>query len=155
MSELKQSWDNFTANVQNTVDLLKSALSKCEDHKERVTAFEKWLDATENKLSIEPDTHGELSEMKTILDGFKNLAKQIENKGTDDLQRIINDAHDLSAWTKTPNKTDDVNSLQARWEKVKAKCDERIENMNGEMSDYNAYYQKLQDTEKWLLQGRF
>lgn len=155
MSELKKSWDNFTENVQNTVDLLKSALNKWEDNKERLTAFEKWLDATENQLDNSFDTHGELSEMKTILDSFKNLAKQIENKGADDLQRLINHAHDLSAWAKTPNKTDDVNSLQARWEKVKAKCDERIENMTGEMSDYNAYYQKLQDAEKWLLQISF
>lgn len=155
MSELKTSWDNFTENVQNTVDLLKSAVSKWEEHKERVSAFEKWLDATENQLSIKPDTHGELSEMKTSLDGFRNLAKQIGHKGTDDLQRLISDAHDLSAWAKAANKTDDVNSLQARWEKVKAKCDERIENVNGEMSDYNAYYQKLQDAEKWLLQVSF
>lgn len=155
MSELKQSWDNFTENVQNTVDLLKSALSKWEDHKERVAAFEKWLNTTEEQLSVEPDTHGELSEMKTILDGLKNLSKQIEDKGNDDLQRLMSDAQDLNSWAKTPSKADDMHSLQARWEKVKAQCDERIENLNGEMNDYNGYYQKLQDAEKWLLQISF
>lgn len=155
MSELKQSWDNFTENVQNTVDLLKSALSKWEDHKERVAAFEKWLTTTEEQLSVEPDTHGELSEMKTILDGLKNLSKQIEHKGNDDLQRLMSDAQDLNSWAKTPSKADDMNSLQSRWEKVKAQCDEHIENFNGEMNDYNGYYQKLQDAEKWLLQISF
>lgn len=155
MSELKQSWDNFTENVQNTVDLLKSALSKWEDNKERVAAFEKWLTNTEEQLSVEPDTHGELSEMKTILDSTKNLSKQIEDKGNDDLQRLMSDAQDLSSWAKTSNKPDDMNSLQVRWEKVKAECDERIENLNAEMNDYNGYYQKLQDAEKWLLQISF
>lgn len=155
MSELRKSWDNFTENVQNTVELLKSALSKWEDHKDRVTAFEKWLTNTEEQLSVEPDTHGELSEMKTNLDGLKNLSKQIEDKGNDDLQRLVSDAQDLNSWAKTPNKADDINSLQVRWEKVNTQCDEHIQNLNAEMNDYNAYYQKLQDAEKWLLQISF
>lgn len=155
MGDLKKSWTNFTENIQNTVDLLKSALNKWEDHKEQVANFEKWLNSTEEQLSIEPDTHGELSEMKTIFDGLKNLSKEIKEKGNDDLQRLLSDAHDVNSWAKTTNKIDEMNNLQSRWEKVNTKCDDRIQNLNIEMNDYNAYYQKLQDAEKWLLQISF
>lgn len=155
MGDLKKSWTNFTENIQNTVDLLKSALNKWEDHKEQVANFEKWLNSTEEQLKTEPDTHGELSEMKTILDGLKNLSKEIKEKGSDDLQRLLSDAHDVNAWANTSNKIDEVNNLQSRWEKVNIECDDRIENLNTEMNDYNAYYQKLQDAEKWLLQISF
>lgn len=155
MGDLKKSWTNFTENIQNTVDLLKSALNKWEDHKEQVANFEKWLNSTEEQLSIEPDTHGELSEMKTIFDGLKNLSKEIKEKGNDDFQRLLSDAHDVNSWAKTTNKIDEMNNLQSRWEKVNTKCDDRIQNLNIEMNDYNAYYQKLQDAEKWLLQISF
>lgn len=155
MGDLKKSWTNLTENIQNTVDLLKSALNKWEDHREQVSNFEKWLISTENQLNIEPDTHGELSEMKTILDGLKNLSKEIKGKGNDDLQRLLSDAHDVNSWAKTSNKIDEINSLQSRWEKVNTACDDRIQNLNTEINDYNAYYQKLQDAEKWLLQISF
>lgn len=155
MGDLKKSWTNLTENIQNTVDLLKSALNKWEDHREQMTNFEKWLIFTENQLNIEPDTHGELSEMKTILDGLKNLSKEIKGKGNDDLQRLLSEAHDINSWAKTSNKIDEVNSLQSRWEKVNTECDDRIQNLKTEINDYNAYYQKLQDAEKWLLQISF
>lgn len=155
MADLKKSWDNFTENIQNTGDLLKSALNKWEDHNERVAAFEKWLTATEEQLNIEPETHGELSTMKTILDGLKNLSKQIKEKGNDDLQQIKTEAHDLNTWAKAPKKIEDINNLQARWDKVNTQCDENIAQISGEMNDYNEYYQKLQDAEKWLLQISF
>lgn len=156
MAELKKSWENLTENIQNTVDLLKSALNNLEDHKEQLASFEKWLTDIENQLQVETDAHGELSEMKTILDSLKNISKDIEQKGSDDLQRILGDACDVNRTrTNTSSKVDEVNSLQSRWEKVKLECDERIQSLIDEINDYNTYYQKLQDAEKWLLQISF
>ncbi|XP_031632357.1 nesprin-1 isoform X5 [Contarinia nasturtii] len=155
MGDLKSHYLNFTENIKNTIDLLKSALNKWEDHKEQVSNFEKWLINIENQLQIEADAHGELSEMKTILDSLKNISKEIKQKGSDDLH-ILRDANDVNrAWTKTSSKVDEVNSLQYRWEKVNTECDDRIQRLIAEINDYNAYYQKLQDAEKWLLQISF
>lgn len=157
MFELKKSWDNFTANVQNTTDLLKSALNRWEEHSEQMVRFEKWLNDTEQLLAVTPTTHGELSEMKTILERFKHLSDEIKEKELD-LKRIIDDSHELGLWSK-PNaatgQPDDVNKLQIRWEKVNADCMERINSISTEINDYNDYYQKLQDAEKWLLQVSF
>lgn len=154
MIDLQKTWNNFTENVQNTVDILKSALTKWEDHREKVARFEKWLHNTENQLQMEPETQGELGKMKTIVDSLKNLSKEIAEKGND-LQILISDAHDLSSWANASNKIDDTNSLQSRWEKVSNKCGDLIQNVGAEINEYNEYYQKLQDTEKWLLQISF
>lgn len=154
MFDLRKSWDNFTANVQNTSDLLKSALNRWEDHNEQMVRFEKWLNETEQLLAVAPRTHGELSEMKTIYERFKHLSDEIKEK-ENDLKRIKNDTNELGAWSKSSNKPDEINRLQARWEKVNTDCTERINDISKEINDYNAYYQKLQDAEKWLLQVSF
>lgn len=154
MTDLRKTWDNFTENVQNTVDILKSALNKWEDYKEKVACFEKWVISAEDQLKVEPETHGELGEMKTIIDGLKNLSKEIMVKGND-LQSLIVDAHKLGSWAEASNKTVNINSLQSRWEKVNNECDDRMQNLVVEMNDYNEYYLKLQDAEKWLLQISF
>lgn len=154
MQDLRNSWDNFTANVQNTMDLLKSAVNRWEDYNEQIIAFEKWLNHTENTLNDIPNTHGELSEMKTLLERFKHLSDEIKEKGND-LKRLTNDTTELGNWSKNANKMDDINRLQARWEKINADCNEKINNVSAEINDYNSYYQQLQDAEKWLLQISF
>lgn len=155
MGDLKKSWDNFTENIQNTVEILKSAVNKWEDHEEQIANFEKWLNETEMQIRVDLNTRGELSEMKTTLDSLKNISKEIKEKGNDDLQRLLNDAHDVSSWAKSSNKVKEMNSLQLRWEKVNIECDDHIQNLIAEMRDYNTYYQMLQSAEKWLLQISF
>lgn len=153
MNDVQKSWGNLTENIQNTIDLLKSALSKWEIHKEQVSNFEKWLTQTEDQLKVELETHGELSEMKTVLDGLKAVSKDIKEKQSE-LDHIISNAYDLSSWADE-QKGDDTNVLQSRWEKINIECENRISNLVAETNDYNAYYQKLQDAEKWLLQISF
>lgn len=153
MNDVQKAWGNLTKNIQNTVDLLKSALSKWEIHKEQVSNFEKWLAHTEDQLKVELETHGELSEMKTVLDTLKGVSIEIKEK-RHELDHIISDAHDLSSWANE-HKGNETNMLQTRWEKVNMECDDRMRNLVAETNDYNAYYQKLQDAEKWLLQISF
>lgn len=154
MSDLRNSWDNFTANVQNTMDLIKSALNRWEEHNEQKNRFDKWLKETEDILAVEPDTRGEISEMKTALERYKHLASEINDKGSE-LNRLIDEDRDLSTWAKNRGETEDIQKLQARYEKVRADCDEKINDVTGEINEYNAYYQKLQEAEKWLLQVSF
>lgn len=154
MQELRNSWDKFTANVQNTMDLLKSAVARWEEYNDQIAAFEKWLDDSERSLAEVPHTHGELSEMKTNLERYKQLADEITEHGVE-LKRLANDAVELGNWSKTSNKIEDVNRLQARWDKLNADCNDKIAAVSAEITDYNAYYQQLQDAEKWLLQISF
>lgn len=154
MSDLRKSWDNFTSNIQNTLDLLKSALSRWEELNELKNRFEKWVNDTEGALAVVPDTRGELSEMKTVLERYKHISDDINDKEAD-LDHLVDEDRELSSWTKSPAESEDVIKLQARWEKLKTDCEEKIKSIESEIGDYNTYYQKLQDAEKWLLQVSF
>lgn len=154
MNDLRTGWDSFTANIQNTQDLLKSALSRWEELADQKHRFDKWLNDTETILSVAPDTRGELSEMKTALERFKHLNGEIAEKGKE-LDRLVDEDRQLSAWTSAPTESEDIQKLQQRWEKVKADCEERAKSLDAEVADYNVYSQKLQEAEKWLLQVSF
>lgn len=154
MNVLRDSWDKFTSNVQNTLDLLKSALNRWEEHNELKNRFEKWLSETETILEAIPETRGELSEMKTALERFKQLQDEINSKKVD-LDHLTDEAAELSSWAKSPIELEDVNRLQARYEKLKAASDARIKSVQSEVDDYNGYHHKLQEAEKWLLQISF
>lgn len=154
MSDLRKSWDNFTTNIQNTLDLLKSALNRWDEHNDLKNRFAKWLDETEHNLQQTPKTRGELSELKTALERLKHLKDEINEKGAD-LEHIIDEDKELSTWAHTPVESDDINKLQVRWEKLKTDADDRFKSLEAEIDDYNNYYQKLQDAEKWLLQISF
>lgn len=156
MNDLRTAWDSFTANIQNTLDLLKSALSRWEELAEQKNRFEKWLNETEAILATAPDTRGELSEMKTSLERFKHLNGEIADKGKE-LDHLVDEDRQLTAWTNAPTESDGIQmqKLQQCWEKVKSDCDERVKSLDLEVADYNAYSQKLQEAEKWLLQVSF
>lgn len=154
MNELRSAWDNFTANVQNTLELLKSALNRWETQNEQKNRFESWLTATESQVAVVPDTRGDLSEMKTALERFKQLHDDIVKKRTD-LDNLIEEDKELGTWGKSPTDTDDIPKLENRWQKVKSDCEDRLKSLESEVNDYNVYSQKLQDAEKWLLQVSF
>lgn len=154
MSTLRESWEHFTINVQEMLDVLKSALNRWEDYNDSKQRFEKWLTETEQTLSTMPETRGELSEMKTILERFKHLQEQITAKHND-LEHLTAEAKELSSWSKAATHLEDISKLQARWDKLNAECSRRIQILEDEVSNYNSYHQKLQEAEKWLLQVSF
>lgn len=154
MSTLRESWEHFTMNVQEILAVLKSALNRWEDYNDSKQRFEKWLTETEKTLSAMPETKGELSEMKTMLERFKHLQEQITAKHND-LDHLTGEAKELSSWSKAATQLEDTSKLQARWDKLNAECTRRIQIVEAEVSNYNSYHQKLQEAEKWLLQVSF
>lgn len=154
MNVLRDAWEKFTSNIQNTVDLLKSALNRWEEHNELKNRFEKWLSETEAVIDVSPETRGELSEMKTALERFRHLQEEILAKKTD-LDHLTDEANELGGWSKSQADLDDVHRLQARYGKLKTAADARIRGIQSEVDDYNAYHHKLQEAEKWLLQISF
>ncbi len=154
MSTLRESWEHFTMNVQEILAVLKSALNRFDEYHDSKQRFEKWLTETEQQLAVMPETRGELSEMKTMLERFKHLQEQINTKHND-LDHLTAEAKDLSSWSRAATQLDEVRGLQARWDKLNAECSRRIQNVDKEVSNYNSYHQKLQEAEKWLLQVSF
>lgn len=154
MSTLRESWEHFTMNVQEILDVLKSALNRFDEFNDAKQRFERWLTETEQTLQAMPDTKGELSEMKTMLERFKHLQEQITAKHND-LDHLTGEAKELSSWSRAATQMEEISKLEARWEKLDAECKRRIQIVESEMSQYNSYHQKLQEAEKWLLQVSF
>ena len=154
MTTLRESWDTFTLNVQDILALLKTALSRWEDYVEAKQRLNRWLVETEDLFNTVPQTRGELSEMKTLLERFKHTQDDITAKGAD-LEHLAGEAKELSSWSKAATEMEEINKQQARWDKLNLECNSRIAGFQTEINDFNSYHQKLQDAEKWLLQVSF
>lgn len=154
MATLRETWDAFTMRTQETAALLKSALGRWEDYVEAKHRMDRWLHETEDVFSALPETRGEISEMKTMLERFKHLQDDIGAK-RNDLDHLTSEARELSSWSRAATEMEEINKLQARWEKLNIDCSSRIQSLQTEVNDYNSYHQKLQEAERWLLQVSF
>lgn len=152
MAEMRQGWDKFTMRLQETMAILKSALGRWEDYVDAKQRLSRWLAETEDLFSTLPETRGELSEMKTMLERFRHIQTDVSAKRTD-LEHLASEAQNLSS--RSANESDEINHLQARWEKLNLDCGARIDALQSEVNDYTAYHQKLQEAERWLLQVSF
>lgn len=154
MTRLRESWDNFTMRVQDTTVLLKAALSRWEDYIEAKQRLDRWLKETEDVLATLPETRGELSEMKTMLERYRHLHEDIVVKRAE-LEHLASEVRDLSFGSKAATEADEINKLQARWERLSGNCAARMQSLQTEVADYQAYHTKLQEAERWLLQVSF
>lgn len=154
MTTLRNSWDQLNMDLTSVQAQLKASLSRWEAFNDSKHKFELWLNATEKELADKPSTRGELSEMKTQLERYKNLQIEMENKQAD-LSRLQDEAEELSIWAKQPSVTEQVNQLEIKHQNLEVACSNLKDSVEAEMQEYNQYHQNLQDTEKWLLQVSF
>lgn len=148
MTKVREDWDALGLAVKQKLSDLKQAQNRWSDFANNRDKLQKWLVSAENTLKSVPDTKGELSEMKTLLERYKALQNEIKQKGIE-IENLLGEAKGLGT------EVDAVHQKQARWEKVKNDCTSYIKGLENEMADYNAYHQSLQDIEKWLLQISF
>lgn len=154
MTALRNSWDQINMDIKSIQAQLKASLARWEEFNKNKQKFETWLSATEKKLQEKTLTKGEVSEIKTLLERFKNLQTEIQNKESD-LDRLRNESQELSSWVQQPSVSEPVKELEIRYSKLVDACNAIKESFEKELEDFNVYHQKLQDTEKWLLQVSF
>ena len=104
----------------------------------------------EETLTETPDSKGDMAEMKTMIERYKNISLQINEKHSEIIS-VIEEAREFSE----KGTESDVYHLKVRWQSVNDKCEEVIDNLNLEIKDFNKYQLALQETEKWLLQISF
>ncbi|KAL5279677.1 hypothetical protein ACFFRR_003964 [Megaselia abdita] len=148
MTKVREDWDALGLQVKQKIVDLKQAQNRWSEFAANKQKLEKWLIETESVLAKPYDTKGELSEMKTLLERFKILLNEVNQRGPQ-FESLQQEAKQLGS------EVEDVSRLQARWEKLKNECNGKIKSIETEINDYNSYYQNLQDVEKWLLQVSF
>lgn len=151
---LQKDWEEFTTRLNATLDGLKYGLNKLEEFNDSKARIERWLNTTTNELQKEHPTKGDISELKTLLEKYKQIKTDIDSKITD-LEFLQSDADILERDYKIPNLKDDLIKMIKECNQLKSQLTTKISDLDAEVQDHNAYYQMLQDTEKWLLQISF
>ncbi|CAG4999353.1 unnamed protein product, partial [Parnassius apollo] len=151
---LQESWDQLKIDLNSITAQLKAAIGKWEDFEESKNKLNQWLNDTEQNLDKVPATGGELGEMKTLLEKYKHIEDEIDNKKPE-MDRLKDEAAELSAWARKPAVKESVTDIEKKRNALRAKCSAKKAELENEIKDYNQYHQSLQDTEKWLLQVSF
>lgn len=151
---MRSSWEQLSIDLNTIQAKVKSILSRWEDHAEAHGRFVRWLEENESAMKHSPDTKGEFGEMKTMLERYKHIQEEIRDKKSD-LDHLIAEATELSAWAKNNVTLNETKRLLVRWEALSELIGERRKLVENEMQEYNAYHAALQETEKWLLQISF
>lgn len=154
MSTLRNSWDQLSMDLASIQAQLKASLTRWDDYNDSKRDMEKWLSEQEENLRDIPDTKGELGEMKTLLERYKNMQVEITNKNAD-LTQIKSEASELSAWSKKPAVLDEIKHFDVKYESISAACQALRDKLESEIRNNNLYQQSLQEVEKWLLQISF
>lgn len=154
MASLRSSWEQLSIDLNTVQAKVKSVLSRWEDHAEAYSKFAKWLEENESVMKSSPDTKGEFGEMKTMLERYKHIQEEMRDRKSD-LDHLIAEATELSAWAKNNATLNETKQLLVRWQTLGDLVGERKKLVENEIQEYNAYHAALQETEKWLLQISF
>lgn len=154
MANLRSSWEQLSIDLNTVQAKVKSVLSRWEDHAEAHGKFVRWLEENESVMKSSPDTKGEIGEMKTMLERHKHIQEEMRDRKSD-LDHLIAEATELSAWAKNNETLNETKQLLVRWQKLGDLVGERKKLVENEIQEYNAYHAALQETEKWLLQISF
>lgn len=154
MANLRSSWEQLSMDLNTVQAKVKSVLSRWEDHAEAHNKFLRWLEENEKIIKSTPDTKGEFGEMKTMLERYKHIQEEVRDRKSD-LDHLMAEATELSAWAKNNAMLNETKQLLGRWEVLRELVGERKKLIEKEIQEYNAYHAALQETEKWLLQISF
>lgn len=108
----------------------------------------------EELLADTPDSKGEVAEMRTLLEKYKNIHHKIDEK-ENEVENIVEEAEELSEMTSDESMEKETEEIQEKWDRLKSKCVVIIANLKEEIKDFSDYQSALQETEKWLLQISF
>lgn len=133
---------------------VQGAVSRWEEFAESQTRLDAWLVEVEELLVETPDSRGEVAEMKTFLERYKNISLQIQEK-QEEVQTLLDDAEEFAEMSQNSSILTRVEEAESKWERLNNLCNEITSKLEEEISDFNEYQVALQDTEKWLLQISF
>ncbi|XP_024081429.1 nesprin-1 [Cimex lectularius] len=154
VAELHNSWEQLTIDLKAVTAQLNAALSRWDDFYDGLSRMDQSLTANENKLQEKFNTKAELGEMKTIMERLKHINSDLMSL-KNELDRLKAESVELGAWSNSPDATDKVEVLVAKWKNIDSLCSSIREGLEAEMRDHTAYHQSLQDIEKWLLKISF
>lgn len=151
---LQESWDQLKIDLNSITAQLKAAIGKWDHFDDAKNKMNQWIKETAESLDKKIPSGGELSEMKTLLEKYRHIDEELDNKKPE-IERLNSEAAELSTWAKNPAAQNAVKEIENNCNILRSKCAARKAELESEICEYNQYHQLLQDTEKWLLQVSF
>lgn len=150
----QERWERLNIILKNAISDLKEACQRWDDFKENCARFQNWCSFTKEALIDIPPSRGELGDMKTMLERYKNFEGEISSQKSE-LEALRAEAQQLSSWAGTPTVTFTVNELDQKWSALDATIRKLQAQLQEEINEYSDYHNALQETEKWLLTTSF
>ncbi|XP_055538750.1 muscle-specific protein 300 kDa isoform X3 [Wyeomyia smithii] len=154
ITELRDSLDAIILKINTTLNDLNVRCNRLELYEELKKRILDWLNVTEGVFKTMPETRGEMSDVRTVLERIKHIHYELSFKQAD-IDTINLEASNLFDATRSSIEIDSVNNLSQRSAKLNEQCCYFIKSLQAELEDQMNYYQSLQEVEKWLLQISF
>ncbi|ODN01313.1 Nesprin-1 [Orchesella cincta] len=154
VTKLQDRWEKLNIDLKNTISDVKDACQRWDDFKDNVSRFSSWCSFTKEALNDIPPSRGELGDMKTLLERYKNFETEISSQKSE-LEALRAEAQQLSSWAGTPAVTLTVDELDQKWRELDNTVRGLQSQLQEEINEYSDYHNALQETEKWLLQTSF
>ena len=113
-----------------------------------------WLNETKENLKSTPTSRGLLGEMKTSFQKVKYIEDEHVDK-EEKLTKLKVESSHLSSMSDDETIKESFNKLEQDLKTSHAQCKTLMNNIEQEINEYNTYHQRMQETEKWLLQIQF
>lgn len=154
ITSVRGKWDEVSIKIGSSLNNLNAVNSRWNQLLDNKNRLNNWLQEKEATLQSIPQSNGEISEMKTILERLKYLESEIAQKNSevDDLVEELKYFEPLGAPEEDKVK---LQSIVKGFNALKQNCADRIKEFEAEIKDYAAYQHQLQEIEKWLLQISF
>lgn len=153
-SEIRDALDSVIIRIGDTSNDLNVRCNRLELYEDLKKRISDWLNITEGVFKTMPETRGEMSDVRTVLERVKHIQNEILFKQSD-LKNINIEASNLFDANRSSIEIDSVSNLTQRSLKLNEQCVYFIESLQAELEEQMAYYQNLQEIEKWLLQISF
>lgn len=154
ITSIRGKWDEVSIKIGSSMNNLNAVNSRWNQLLDNKNRLNNWLQEKEATLQSIPQSNGEISEMKTILERLKYLESEIAQKNSevDDLDEDLKYFEPLGAPEEDKIK---LQSIVKGFTALKTNCADRIKEFEAEIKDYAAYQHQMQEIEKWLLQISF
>jgi nesprin-1 len=154
LTSMRSSFDQLNSDVNAALAKLEDLQQQRSDLLQTFADMEEWAKQTRETLAEKAASRGEVGEMRTLLERYRNMAEDIAAKG-DVLKDSGQKAAELAEVAKDENITDRARELCSTLATLETECQSRLNGIQGEMSAHADYQAAMQETEKWLLQMSF
>ncbi|XP_067130355.1 LOW QUALITY PROTEIN: muscle-specific protein 300 kDa-like [Centruroides vittatus] len=154
MENMRNEFATFSEQISEAVCLFTSICNRIQEFTRNSKTFKDWLNDIERKLKNNLFTKGDMIEIRTLREHYKQIESDIQQHKPL-LAELKNEANELLQKIDEDKMSKELCEFSERLSADEYRCKELLSQLEYEMKNIQNYQQSLQETEKWLLQMSF